>query len=266
MGNILVITVTYNFPEEDLKRFLDQVKKNEVNTKDIIVIDNSKKNRGYAGGVNKAVKENLHKYPFFLIINPDTLLHKGAIKAMFSILESDSSIGIVGPKILDEAGRIWSLGGILDKKRYSGGLIGYGMSKERHTFADSIDFISGTAMMVRKEVFKKIGLFTNDYFLYYEDVDFSVRAIKANFKLAIAPQAVITHFASTTIGKNSPAQQYYMARNHLLFLQRFAPFYIKARELVRLPKTLWQARNKRYELLGIRDYFLRRFEKRDYWG
>jgi len=60
--------------------------------------------------------------------------------------------------------------------------------------------------------------------------------------------------------------QYYMARNHLLFLERFSSPKIKLRELIRMPKTIYEAKSRKYELLGIRDYFLRRLGKSAYWG
>lgn len=231
-----------------------------------VVIEN-KSNLGYAGGHNVGIRYALGRgAEYVLILNPDIDLHKNCVEEMLKTFKNNHNIGIVGPKILDQDGKIWALGGKLDKKRYTAGLIGYGQKDSNNNRIIEPDFVSGTAMLVKKEVFEKIGLFREDYFLYYEDVDFCLRAKKAGFRLAINPKAKITHYASSTVGKNSPFMQYYMARNHLMLVERFGPLSVQIRELLRLPKTLYDARLKKYELLGIRDYFLRRFGKNDNWG
>lgn len=264
---VATIIVTYKNTPQSLEGIENSLSTNGMDKKDIYFSDNTKNNLGYSGGINRILKKILHKYDYFFIVNPDVIIKKDCLTLLVKALEKDKTIGIVGPKILQEAGKIWSLGGVLDKKRYSGGLIGYGKSDiKNNETKKSIDFISGTAMLINKNVFETIGFFAEEYFLYYEDVDFCLRAQKAGFNLAICPDAEITHFASSTIGINSPVQQYYMARNHMWIVEEFAPFSVKLHEFLRLPKTLFQARDKKYELLGIRDYFLRKKGRHDYWN
>lgn len=220
----------------------------------------NKKNLGFSAGNNIGIKHALNsRADVILLLNPDTVVPKTFLKSFNKstrlLLDGYS---IIGPKIFDENGKIWSVGGLLDKKRYSSIL--------KHKLNSELDYISGTAIFIKKEVFDKIGFLKEDYFLYYEDVDFCQRAKKSGFKLAIDKNISIIHKASSSVGKNSPAMQYYMARNHMLFVERFAPLSIKIRELIRLPKTIYQARNKKHELIGIGDYFLRRFGKSAYWG
>lgn len=262
--NIKPIVILYHPTEKEINKLKKNFAKNLLANP--ILIDNTKDNRGYGGGINKALKSAKKNFDYFLILNPDVSLKRNAVREMVKVMESDSRVGIVGPKIVDGKGKIWSLGGELDKKRYTAGLIGLGRKNIKLQKTLYPDFISGTAMLIRKEVFQKIGLFAEDYFLYYEDVDFCLRAKKAGFLLAVAPKAEIVHFASSTVGKNSPLMQYYMARNHLLFAERFAPLFVKFYEIIRLPKTIFQARKRPAELLGIRDYFLRRFGRSDYWS
>ena len=231
----------------------------------------NKKNLGFSAGNNVGIKYALKSQTdVVLLLNPDTVVPKTFLKnfeeSTLPLLEN-SSVGIVGPKIYDEKGMLWSVGGKLDEKRYSAYLIGYGKEDlGQFNFDAGMDYISATAIFIKKEVFEKIGKFTNDYFLYYEDVDFCQRALRARFKLIVDPNISIIHNASSSVGKNSPVMQYYMARNHMLFLERFAPLKIKLQEFIRLPKTLYQARGRKYEILGIADYFLRRFGKSAYWG
>lgn len=222
----------------------------------------SRENLGFSAGNNVGIKYALQSgADVIFLLNPDTVVSKNFFinfnKNTKHLLENPS-IGIIGPKIYDGSGKVWSLGGMLDKKRYSSIL--------EKRLSSEVDYVSATAVFIKKEVFKKIGKFKDDYFLYYEDVDFCQRAKIAGFKLVVDPEISIVHHASSSVGKNSPIMQYYMARNHMLFVERFAPAFIKLREIVRLPKTLYQARNRKYELLGIRDYLLRRFGKSAYWG
>lgn len=264
--NCASVIITYKNSEEDLEKIKKNLLESGVKRRDIYFSNNLNENLGYGGGINRILKKEKKNYSYFFIANPDIIIKKNCIKILIKILENNPTIGVVGPKIIAESGKIWSMGGELDKKRYTGGLIDYGKTNKRYINTNiAVDFISGTAMLIRKEVFEKIGLFAQDYFLYYEDVDFCIRAKKAGFQLAINQNAEITHYASTSTGKNSPLMQYYMARNHLLFVERHAPFSIKLYEWFRLPKTLYQARHKKYELLGIRDYFLRKFGESDYF-
>ena len=184
-------------------------------------------------------------------------------------MDKDASLGIAGPKIYDIKGKIWSLGGKIDKKRYSGGLIGLGLKDlNGNGIATKPDYIPGTAMLIKKEVLEKTGLFEEKYFIYYEDTEISQKAQKQGYKIAIIPNATIRHKESSSFGKKSKAHSYYLSRNHLLFVERNAPISIRLREFIRLPKTIWEhLQNKdRYALLGIRDYFLRRFGKNDNWS
>lgn len=205
-----------------------------------INIIQNKENLGYVGGNNRGIKYLLdHGVEYFFILNPDTEIEKDTIERLIEIFQQDKKIGIAGPKIYDKEGKIWSCGGIIDKKRFSGGLIGldekdYG----QYDNVMNVDYIPGTAMMVKREVFEKAGLFEEKYFIYYEDAELSLKGKKAGFKIVFVPKAVIHHKESTSFGKESKAHSYYMARNHLLFVERNAPILIKIRELIRLPKTI----------------------------
>lgn len=263
--NICTIIVTYKNPEKELRRLKKSLIENGMKGKDIYFSDNAVKNLGYSGGINRVVKQVLKQYDYFFIVNPDVKVHRNAIKQFLETFEKQQEIGIVMPKILDAKGTIWAAGGIIDKKRYSGGLTDHGKkNKEYKEDFFSVDYIPGTAMLIKKEVFENVGFFPDKYFLYYEDDAFSFMAKKAGFELVINPHAVITHYESTVTGKGSPLMQYYLARNHLLFVEQYAPLWIKMRELIRLPKTLFESNT--YELLGIRDYFFRRFGQQDYWS
>lgn len=276
-----------NFNNEDKKRLIDLINSLKCYTNIVVILQGKfskeeiefyknfnikiihyEKNLGFAGAHNIGIDYSLkNNADYVLILNHDIRIHKDFLNNMLLSISIDTNIGIVGPKIYDEKNRIWGIGGILDKRRYSGGLIDYGKEdKYNYEIIVEPDFVSGTAMLIKKEVFKKIGLFKEDYFIYYEDVDFSLRAKKAGFRIIVNPKAKITHYVSSSVGKDSPFKQYYMSRNHLMLVERFAPFSVKVHELIRLPKTFFETRLKKYELWGIKDYFLRRFGKNENWG
>src|SRR5579859_7598682 len=151
MKKIAVVIVTYKNSKIELEKLEKSIMMNGVEIKSIYFLNNIKENLGYAGGINRILKKILSKYNYFFIVNPDVVLHKNCIARLVKILKNDTKVGIVGPKIVDNNGRIWSLGGELDKKRYSGGLIGYGrLSEEPKENIIPVDFVSGTVMLIKK--------------------------------------------------------------------------------------------------------------------
>lgn len=205
------------------------------------------KNIGYAAGVNLGIKYALSKNAeWVILLNQDLVLTKKEV-AKFCVLLQQVPQGLCGP-----------FPGFLDHKRWTTILpkrINYNNRKR-------IDYISGSFLAIAKKVVEKIGLFEEKYFMYYEDVEFSVTAKKFGFSLTYLP-IKLTHNESSVIGKNSFLHQYYLARNHLLFVFSQAPWPVKLYETLRLPKTIFEHfKNKEQgALLGIWHYFLGRLGK-----
>ncbi len=129
--------------------------------------------------------------------------------------------------------------------------------------SEKVGYITGSCLAIHERVVRKIGYFYEPYFLYYEDADYCVRARRANIPLVRVPQDEVGHAETASLGKGSEAHQYYLARNHLLFVARQAPTAVKLYELLRLPLTVGEhvTRNERGALSGIRDFIVRRFGK-----
>lgn len=211
-----------------------------------ITLINTQKNLGYAAGLNIGIKLALKDNPLFiLILNNDVFAQKNFIKPLLDFAKK-SKADLISPKILDQDGNIWFNGGEIDKNRFTAG----------HTLG-KLDFLSGCCLLIKSEVFKKIGFFDERYFMYYEDVDFCLRARKAGFKLAIDEKTIVYHRVKKT-DKKRKLVEYYLARNHLIFVKKHAPLKVKIREMIRSPKTLWEhLRKKEWEALrGIRDALL----------
>lgn len=213
-----------------------------------ITVINNNKNSGYGPAINKAIlftfgnKENIK---WFLILNNDLDFKKNIISEFVNFAQKNN-IDILSPKILDEKGRIWFAGGEIDNNRFTAG----------HT-QGKLDYLSGCCLLIKNEVFKKIGLFDEKYFLYYEDVDFCWRAKKAGFRLGIAEHFTVFHKTKKN-QKEKQLMEYFLARNHMLFVKKQAPLPVKIREIIRLPKTIfdhWQ--KKEFQAIkGIKDAFL----------
>jgi len=232
--NISFIIVTYKPDTAVLGRL-----QKSLAGKSIITIDNSKKNFGFGGGANVGIRKALAKgAQWVVILNQDIELTNASVEKLYRKLQLLPPC-IAGP-----------FAGSLDELRWTTIL----PSKK-------VDYISGSCIAMHRKVITKIGMFYEPYFMYYEDADFCVRAKNAGFPLIHVSIAGISHNETTSLGRGSFLHQYYLARNHLLFVERNAPLLVKIHEMVRLPKTIWEhyKKQERGALVGIRDYFLRRF-------
>lgn len=183
---------------------------------DIKVIENSE-NLGFAEGNNVGIRAATGDY--IMLLNQDTVAGKSMLKDLVQVMEADDNIGIVGPMILyyDEPDKIWCAGSKLHFAYASH--IGKGARKEFFTRSCSVDYIAGCAMLVKKEVLNKIGLLASEYFLYFEDADFCLRARKAGYKCVYVPSPTVWHKATGEWITN-PTQAYYYMRNAIVFAKR----------------------------------------------
>lgn len=278
MNNTFVVVVTYN-AQDFIERCIKSLKK-AIPLYQVVIVDNDSKdktveavkeykevvlihaggNLGYSAGNNLGIKYALKKgAKYIFILNPDTEIFNDTIINLQHTAEQYPQAGIISPLMINQHGKVWSMGGDIDKNRYTAGLRynGRDLNEVKEKMYE-VNFLSGTALFIKSDVFKKVGFLREDYFLYYEDVDFCIRTQRAGYRLIADSNSKIFHYESSTVGKNSPIMQYYLARNHLYIVERFAPLKVKLRELLRIPKTIYQARRKRYELKGIKDYFLRK--------
>jgi len=86
-------------------------------------------------------------------------------------------------------------------------------------------FAHGAAMMIRRDAMQKVGLMKENYFLYYEELDWCERFKKQGYTIWVNMQALIYHKESVSVGQNSPLKEYFMNRNRILFERRNAPFF-----------------------------------------
>lgn len=191
--------------------------------KEVKLIEN-KENLGFALGNNIGIKQALKDgADYVLILNPDTKVSRSFLKKLVVLAEKEPQAGILGPRIcyLQRAKIIWFAGGKINWWRGRGEHLGFEQKNQKEEGPKECDFITGCAMLIKKEVFNKIGFFAPDYFLYYEDLDFCQRAKEAGFKILYCPSALIWHKEPSK--KTELFRTYYLVRNGLLFMKKYAP-------------------------------------------
>ena len=195
----------------------------------LVTVIRSKANLGFAGGNNLGIQAAHGKYLFF--INNDTLLRckKEDVRCkmfqpLIDRLDSSPKIGMVSPKIrfswgtnpIQYAGYT-PLSSITMRNR----AIGCGEADNgQYDIPHSTPYAHGAAMMVKREVIDKVGLMPECYFLYYEELDWSMIIRRAGYDIWYEPACTIYHKESQATGQNSPLKSYYMTRNRLLFAKR----------------------------------------------
>jgi GT2 family glycosyltransferase len=238
-----IITINYN-GLKDTSELIDTLPLKDKSI-EVIVVDNasaqdeatiieerypqvkiirSKKNLGFAGGNNLGIKAAKGKYLFFL--NNDTLLkpQTSDIRSLISRLETSPKIGMVCPKIrftwgnqlIQFAGYTPLTPITMRNKAIGCGEVDHGQFDTPHL----TPYAHGAAMMVKREVVEKAGLMPECYFLYYEELDWSMMIRHAGYDIWYEPACTIFHKESQATGQNSPLRTYYITRNRLLFAQR----------------------------------------------
>ena len=190
----------------------------------------SQKNIGFAGGNNLGIKAAKGKYLFF--INNDTLLEvrgkRLEVREMFQPLidrlESSPKVGVVCPKIRFSWGdNPIQFAGYTPLSRITmrNRAIGCGESDQgQYNTAHPTPYAHGAAMMVKREVIDKAGLMPECYFLYYEELDWSMMIRRAGYDIWYDPIVTVYHKESQTTGQQSPLRTYFITRNRLLFVKR----------------------------------------------
>lgn len=248
---ISIITINYN-GLIDTCALIDSITFDD--TLEVIVVDNGSKkdeatiieqryphvtvvrspqNLGFAGGNNLGIQAAHGKYLFF--INNDTIIRgeggemrgESILQPLIDRLESSDKIGMVCPKIrfawgtnpIQFAGYT-PLSSVTMRNR------GIGCGEEDHGQYDiphPTPYAHGAAMMVRREALEKVGMMPECYFLYYEELDWSMMFTRSGYEIWYEPRFTIYHKESQATGQNSPLKTYYLTRNRLLFAHRNIP-------------------------------------------
>lgn len=203
---------------------------------EVVVIDNDPSNRigdlnfgykitklvnpnlGFAGGNNTGIKHVLGRdADYILLLNNDTLIEPDFLKTLIKAGEKDEKIGILGPMIYKLA---------TNEIHFAGGKINWLYNSARH-MPGAEDYITGACFLIKRKVIEKIGLMPEEYFLYFEDAEWCLKARRAGFSCKVVKEARISHQVSKNTQEFSFSYIYYQYRNGLILAKRNAPLLIK---------------------------------------
>lgn len=179
-------------------------------------ISNSE-NVGFARGINVGIRFALEQGADLVwIVNPDVVVPKDALMSLVSLMEKYPSVGLVSPRITTPSGRLWFTGGSVNWLRFRAV---HDKPKSR-TLPFETEFLSGCALLVRRNVFETIGLFDERFFLYYEDADFCRRAKRSGLRSIVHPIPHVTHSEES---RHNPDKTYWLVRSGLYFFWKHTP-------------------------------------------
>ena len=220
--NYEIIIVDNRSHDDSVKKIKDYSK-----GKELIIIENEE-NYGFAGGNNIGIQYALKNFKpkYILLLNNDTIVDEDFLEELINAGEKDTQIGILGPKIYyyDKPDVIWSAGCKISWKFARGIQIGSDeVDKGQYDDQKEVEYVSGSAFLIKTDVIDVIGLMDRKYFLYFEESDWTLRANQAGYKSLYVPTAKIWHKVSRSGGGISkPTGLYYITRNRWIFMKKWA--------------------------------------------
>jgi GT2 family glycosyltransferase len=268
---VSIIIPNYN-GEEHLKRLLPSIANQNFDDYEVLIIDDcspdrsvldyiksfikdyrnfnlveNNENLGFVKTCNKGI--GLSRGDYICLLNNDTEVKSNFVQRNVEILDADSSIGVLSCIIVDKHGKNW----------FSGGSFKSGLNvnlKDDFRGVRTVDWVAGTASFFRRNVFNRVGLLDEDFFMYHEDIEFCLRVrsktnykvcmfsdklvthylgvsrvrSKTNYKVCMFYDKLVTHYLGVSPGYNS---LYYLHRNYFILLKRYCPEYIPKALLLR---------------------------------
>ncbi len=301
MEHVTTIIVNYNTPKETELAIRSAVEAKADGFKhQVIVVDNGSKelfklaadlkkigvelirsesNLGFTGGNNLGMSHAVKKYQtdYFFLLNSDAEVEKNGVQALYEAVKDDPKAGIAVSKIYftpglefhrksysrSEKGKVlWYAGGSIDWDN----LVAYHrgvdeIDRGQFDHQTTCDFATGCALFVKRVVTEHIGILDKKFFLYSEDVDFSLKAIRAGYKIIFVPESIVWHMNGGSVagGAGSKLQQYYQTRNRILISMRYGSWRNKLTALRFAVNTFFHGSDA--ERKGVLDFFLMRFGK-----
>jgi len=239
--SVSVVIPSWNL-KEDLVECLDSLGTSSFEHVEIIVVDNGsidgtseavaaryggtveiircQQNLGFGRAANRGIQSALSRgTDYVLILNNDTIVHPEMIKHLVSAFEQSPRAGIVSPAIYyaGDQQRVWATG----QRRWLGPIITRRIQTAFPGLVPvRVDYVTGCAMLVKRDVFSAIGTFDPGYRMYFEDADFCQRAAAAGFEVWFAPRAQVLHKVSQSTRRFVPRRVYDQSRGRVIFLNR----------------------------------------------
>ncbi len=198
----------------------DSVQRIRERFPDVEIIE-LEENLGFAGGCNVGIRRGfVQGAQYVWLLNNDTKVAPGALRAMAETAEKDSRIGAVGSVIYDMHAphRIQAWGG---------GRVSVWFGRASHytveITTDNLAYLTAASLLLRREALEDVGLLDDGFFMYWEDTDLCFRLRKAGWKLAVARESQIWHKESASLGKNNSVFDLYVRSSMVRFCHRHSP-------------------------------------------
>lgn len=239
---VTALVLNWNLPE-DTRRCVESLQQSDYSNLRVVVVDNgsraevytqlraelphvefvrSEVNLGFAEGNNLGFRSALEQgADYVLVLNNDTVVDPHMVSRLVEVAEAEPNAGLIGPIIyyLDRPGDVWFAG-----YRFLHGI--YILRRGLHLKppvepVEDVEFVSGCGVLIRRAVLEQVGFFSNEYFMYYEDLDLCFRALAAGWRILCVTDARMWHAVSTsTGGPDSPIKQYYQVKSSLIFYRK----------------------------------------------
>lgn len=197
-----------------------------------VALIRAEKNRGFSAGNNIGIAylESRGGCRYYWLLNNDTVIATNAVRALTSFADAHSSMGLIGSTIVDynDRDRVQCAGGALYSRlttRTRSALAGVMLSTALTSREPAMNYICGAAMLIRREVFADVGYLDERYFLYYEEIDYSRRALTLGHRLGWCRESIVFHKggATTNAGSKSksPLSEYHSNLSCLKYIAKF---------------------------------------------
>ena len=244
---ISIITVNYNGLDV-LREMLQSVQLYQTQLDvEVIVVDNaseqdpelylksdfpevqfvrSPENLGFAGGNNLGIR--MARGDYFFLLNSDAELTPGALERLHNRFRENTNLGIVSPLLVYAPESEQSTPVI----QYAGTTMVHPVTARNRTLGERepdrgqyrhpqpTAYAHGAAMMIPRTVVERVGMMSEAYFLYYEELDWCDHIRRAGYDIEVEPRARVIHKESISVGTDNPLKTYYLNRNRILFMRR----------------------------------------------
>ena len=243
-----VIVVNWKLKHETLRclRSLEKLERPELFSLRVIVVDNGSGdgsvqyiasaypeleiialpvNVGFGAACNIAINRIMKDVscPYVFLLNNDAVVHSSALTELIQVAEAHPAAGILGPKVYyrDKPHMLWYAGarrrwGVLAAADTGRGRVDYG----QFDAVREVDYVFGVAMLIRRSVFERIGVFDERFFIYLEDMDFCLRAQEAGFSLLFVPQTHVWHKGAASTAENRGMRKYHFVKSTIYFARK----------------------------------------------
>ena len=214
-SNIPYEIIIANDMSNDKTKIIDKYIKN------IIVVNNNIK---YNYLINCNIASKFSKGKYILFLNNDTKVTKDWLISLLTLIRTHENIGMVGSKLVYPNGKLQEAGGIVFN---TGQCSNYGNKDNpnfpQYNYVKEVDYISGASIMVKKEVWDKLGGFDERFSpAYYEDTDFAFKLRKNGYKVLYQPRSIVIHYEGVSNGKDLKSGiKKYQVINKLKFIEKW---------------------------------------------